>query len=382
MMRFLLMVVLMTLGGSALANVEVRIEVTDAYSGDGVSKAQLHLGWKGGVTSFDGEAVFKDVSPVELRETLYIYHQDYADASFPLTHHEYHLLEETMYVRVKLLPKNEVFQVSIPIAKTAKSNNDSILLAANTIHGAKSLKLFAEDGSLQCQLVEHSSWNRFYTKMILLDELVDGYWELETTQGKTLEQVFKRDDVFQKIYVGFGDLTTPSTKQELALIDQYSDAIDAFNKRTSNLHATYIEEISELNDSIEVLNKTIEVLKYGPQPEVILPEEPEPEKEINVDIVFPPYTLAQPEMGMEPFLQGFEALFKDHPMKREGVIAFSVHVKVDGRVTINLNHICPEAEDIWPALYNYVENTVWNPAEVWVRKQNQRLIFVLNIEQK
>ena len=367
-MKLLLALIFCTSFSAMAGELYVTINVIDITNGNPIKDASISLGNDLNFHSYDnGDYIAPSNQKLErynLTDTLFIHYPDFSFELKPLIEHDYYINTvhgEVEYIGLTLygVPHIRNYSLELPIAKSHKTNIDTVLLNIFTEEDedVSAIRLMNLDGDEILTIQQNWKGKNHLVQYVNYHALEDGYFEIEA-KGILKRYPFKKLDFSRPIY-----LRSPAgnRSQELELLQAHlelkKDQIRAQKKR-ERLHNL---EINRYRSTIDSLETVIYILKNGPIEGIAPSLGPERYLEQSVvDYYFAEPQLTEPVMGKDVFLNGLKHVLSECVVKKSGIAEIKVVVSKSGKATYYTTHENPQIVDI---INDYLYNIDWTVEE-------------------
>lgn len=362
--------------------IELNIRVIDANNGKHLKNAKITLGNEAVFGhAYGGQYTaryFEGLNPNNLADTLFVQLSDYSFEEKPLIEHDYFISTNNgviEYVGLTLygVPHVRNYALELPIAKSKKSNIDSVALQIylEKFKEERSIRLMNLKGEKIVEIEQNWVGKNHIEQYVKFLDLEDGYFEMEAN-GIIKRYPFNEMDYLSPIYLGnsFTD-----RKRELEAVSALIENRKALLVQQEELKWRHEVEIDQYERTIDSLETEIYILKNGPSvgvPPGVLNEVVEREEEVVY--MFVKDELAQPAIGQDAFLKGLSTALIEHKVKKSGIVEVKITIDKAGRS----NFIVSQYEEhITAAITEYMNGIAWIPSQINGRPENAHLNLFL-----
>lgn len=322
-----------------------------------------------------------DAELVDLEDTLYISHLDYIFEELPISHQDYKIEDEIIWLTIYAKPwYNFYYELDIPVDKRAKVKNDSILLRAMHPEYLQNAsidyypKFEKSKEPTKYTLPRTTSDWEMYTGKIPYDAVKDGFFIAEfTTQTDTIAfqaENWYQIQILQETSIEF----YPPKPREKELIKAYLESVKTQANLMEEMEDEYLAEIKDLEKIIQNLNQVIDSLtgRVLPVPELEL--EPEEEEIVHVVVT----ENARPEQGFATLLETLKTRLQELNVENAGNITLELEIKKDGHLKLFPLHLMQNSEDTFNTIQYFLKEQEWRPARIRGKPVEQKIILSLN----
>ncbi|MFT5822584.1 MAG: hypothetical protein ACI8ZM_003840 [Crocinitomix sp.] len=351
----------------------LKIQLVDIRNGLGLEEGNIDLGhtfcFEHRHSGFYVPSIIQNYKKENLTDTVFIKYLDYSFEMKPLIQQDYVISTDNngaiyMDVTIYGVPYIENFIIELPIAKSKKTEIDSVMLQiySKPFSTNASLKLMNLQAQEVIEIEQKWVGKNNIEQYIQYSDLEDGYFELEE-DGISKRYPFDSMDWMRPIYLG-NQIGTSS--QELALLTELIDHQEDQLLIRKELESRYTIEIDAFRTIIDSLETEIDFLKNGPEApydgpiEVpMLPIEKIEEEEVVFDFVNSDLNVSWGmDYGFDAVLSRLTTILTKETVKYSGIAKIEITVSKEGEASYHLTG-CNQA--ISDQIEQFMVSVVWIP---------------------